>query len=79
MSATPAPRPELPQRPILGETTPLLAAVLVLAFVGFTSWFWQSEDGDLLDLAPLYILAALFCIDMIFLRNRLHNKSKDMF
>ena len=74
MSVTSAPPPEFPRRPILRKTTPLLAAVVVLAFVSFTSWFWQSEDGDLFDLAPIYVLTALFCVDMIFLRNRLRRK-----
>lgn len=74
MSVTPAPLNEF--RP-LGEVIPLLAAALVMAAVGFTSWFWLTQDDSLFDLMPLYLLAALFCIDMILLKNRLHNKSKD--
>jgi len=75
MSVTPAPLDEF--RP-LGEVIPLLAAVLAVGAVGFTSWFWLTQDDSLFDLMPLYVLAALFCIDMVLLRNRLHNKSKDI-
>lgn len=73
MSVTPAPRDEF--RPPLGELIPLLAVVLVVAAIGFTSWFWLAQDDSLLDLMPLYVLAALFCIDMVLLRTRLHSKS----
>ena len=75
MSVTPAPLDDF--RPSLGEVIPLLAVGLVIAVTGFTSWFWLIEDDSLFDLLPLYVLAALFCIDMVFLRNRLHNRSKD--
>ena len=63
----------------MGEIIPLLAVALVLAFVGLTSWFWQDENDDLLGLLPLYIAALLFCVDMIFLRRRLHAKSRDFY
>lgn len=76
MSVTPAPLDDF--RPSLGKVIPLLAAVLVVAAVGFTSWFWLTQDDSLFDLMPLYVLAVLFCIDMVFLRTRLHNKSKDI-
>jgi hypothetical protein len=78
MSATPAPNSEFPQRPILGRAIPLLAAVVVLSFVGFTAWFWQSDNEDLLDLTPLYLVALFFCVDMVFLRKRLRNKSREI-
>lgn len=73
MSVTPAPLDDF--RPPLGEAIPLLAVVLVVAVTGFTSWFWLTQDESLFDLLPLYGLAALFCIDMILLRNRLHSRS----
>ena len=76
MSITPAPLDEF--RPLLGNAVPLLAVGLVVVAVGFTSWFWLTQDDSLFDLMPLYVLAALFCIDLILLRNRLHNRSKDI-
>jgi len=73
-----APRHAFQQSHLMGEATPILAAILVLAFVAFTSWFWLDQDDGLLSLMPLYAVAAFFCIDMVFLRRRLHTRSRDM-
>jgi hypothetical protein len=77
MSAVP--ESDFRQSPMMGETTPILAAAVALAFVGFTSWFWQDQGGNLIDLMPLYLPAAFFCVDMVFLRKRLRNQSKDIY
>ena len=69
---------EFPQPRMMAEVTPILAAVLALAAVGFTSWFWLAEDQGLLSLAPLYVAAVFFCVDMAFLRRRLRIKSKEI-
>ena len=61
----------------MGEATPIVAVALVLVFVAFTSWFWLTQNDSLLDLLPLYLPAAFFCVDMIFLRKRLRKKSTD--
>jgi hypothetical protein len=64
---------------MMGEAMPILATLLALAAVAFTSWFWLAEDEELLSLAPLYIAAAFFCVDMAFLRRRLRTKSKEIY
>lgn len=69
----------LPQSRVMGEVTPILAALLALAAVAFTSWFWLVEDQGLLSLAPLYVAVAFFCIDMALLRRRLRTKSKEIY
>ena len=63
----------------MGEATPIFAMVLVLAVVGFISWFWLNQDAGLLILVPLYVAAAIFCFDMMLLRKRLHNSKKDIY
>jgi hypothetical protein len=70
---------EFPRSRMIGEVTPILAAFLALAAVAFTSWFWLAEDQGLLSLAPLYVTAAFFCVDMAFLRRRLRTKSKEIY
>jgi len=69
----------LPQSRMMGEVTPILAALLALAAVAFTSWFWLVEDQGLLSLAPLYVAVAFFCVDMVLLRRRLRTKSKEIY
>ncbi len=77
MSVTMAPPGNFEPPRALNEVIPLLAAALVLAVVGFTTWFWLAEDVGLLALSPLYLAAALFCADMVLLSRRLHARSKD--
>jgi len=70
---------ELYRSRMMGEVMPILAALLALAAVAFTSWFWLAEDQGLLSLAPLYVTAVFFCVDMAFLRRRLRTKSKEIY
>jgi hypothetical protein len=63
----------------MGQAAPIAAVALVLVFVAFTSWFWLTQNDSLLDLLPLYLPAAFFCVDMIFLRRRLRKKSNDLY
>ena len=70
---------ELYRSRMMGEVMPILAALLALAAVAFTYWFWLAEDQGLLSLAPLYVTAVFFCVDMAFLRRRLRTKSKEIY
>ena len=79
MSVTPAPHNEFHRPHLMGQATPIVAVALVLVCVAFTSWFWLTENDNLLDLVPLYLPAAFFCVDMIFLRKRLRKNSKDLY
>ena len=79
MSVTTVPHPEFQPPRALGHLVPLMAAALVLAVVGFITWFWLAQGYSPLTLLLLYVPAAFFCVDMILLSRRLRAKSKDIY
>jgi NADH:ubiquinone oxidoreductase subunit K len=71
-----ASKPAFAEPRTVREAVPLVAAATVLAAVGFTSWFWQTQDDSLFNLLPLYVAAAFFCVDMALLTKHLRAKAR---
>jgi hypothetical protein len=66
----PLPEGDLPH---VRPAWPILAAMVAVVFVAFTTWFWTaySDDNSLAELSPLYLIVLLFCLDMFLLARKL--------